>query len=78
MAEAKKNAAKIVRCKVDSDKVINDDGHETARRGVPTAEDKAAVAAAAAVAPPKTGCCTVPAAPPSELKYGDRLRLWVR
>ena len=26
----------------------------------------------------KTGCECVPAAPPSELKYGDRLRLWVR
>lgn len=81
VAEAKTNASKIIHRKTSSDKVININidngkGQGISAREKPIAEeDKAAMA----VAPPPIGSrCTVPAAPPSELKYGDRLRLWAR
>lgn len=45
---------------------------------VPAGDADAGAASISAAQPTSPCCVPVPAAPPSELKYGDRLRLWVR
>lgn len=77
--EAKANVRKIVNEKLKCDRVINNDSVSAL-----VDESKALspeVVKDAIISPDRVENkeeCSVPAAPPSELKYGDRLRLWAR
>lgn len=73
------NVGNILHQKKKSDDIINaesktEEQQEPAVAVVVRPRPEGAVVAAQS----KPGCDFVPAAPPSELKYGDRLRLWVR
>lgn len=76
--EAKLNAKRIVNEKIMCDRELKGASAGSEMAGPKTPLSKVLEHDAVPAANVEKPTCRVPAAPPSELKYGDRLRLWAR